>query len=346
MSAATVLICGYGAFGAQHAEAWRALGRHVLVADPDAQARARAKKDGIEPSGIAPHIHDLIAHTDIVDIVSSPASHLVLSTAAVKAGKPVLLEKPAVRNAQEARELLDLQRRSGLAVQVNLLLRAHPMVAAAKTLLDQDAIGSLMVMDGRFCGWKRQHRAVGLVQNDGVHFLDLMRLFASSAITHIHARSHQFLGQDMVDDLSLQLTHANGVEGRLALGMLAPGTGTDAFVPGAQTDKVLQLVGDQGSLTLDFNAGQLRHGRVQFDADATTVHVLPGAADTQDFTDVTPLSLLQASMTAFLATVETGAPVLVPLEEGALELALLSEAIPIAAHRHARACTTVGELVS
>lgn len=330
MTISTVLLCGFGAFGAQHAQAWRTLGKTVLVAEPDGQARARAQASGVATADMAATVDDLMERADCVDIVTPPAQHLELCEMALAAGKPVLLEKPAVANAAEGKRLLELQEKCGQPVQVNLLLRSHPMTQRAVDLIGQGVIGSLMLIEGRFCGWKRQHRAVGLLHNDGAHFLDLMRLFAGSPIDRMAVRALSFLGHEKPDDLSIDLTHANGVEGRLALGLMAPGSVEDSFVPGAQTDKVLRLVGDKGTLTLDFNGSDLTVQSVCFDVDASVIRVVPGEKRREKFGTVTSQSLLQESLKAFLASCEKGVPLLVPLSEAALELARVMDRIQAA----------------
>lgn len=330
MTISTVLLCGFGAFGAQHAQAWNALGKTVLVAEPDDQARARAQASGVAATNIAATVVSLLERADCVDIVTPPAQHLELCEMALTVGKPVLLEKPAVDDAAEATRLLAIQEQSGQLVQVNLLLRAHPMTQRAAALIAQGAIGSLMLMEGRFCGWKRQHRAVGLLHNDGAHFLDLMRLFAGSRIDRVSARALSFLDHEKPDDISIDLTHANGVQGRLALGLMAPGSSEDSFVPGAQTDKVLRLVGDKGTLTLDFNRNDLTVQSVRFDVDASVIRVVPGEKRCEKFGTVTSQTLLHESFKAFLASCEKGAPLLVPLSEGALELARVMDSIQTA----------------
>lgn len=327
MTVSTVLLCGFGAFGAQHAQAWHALGKTVLVAEPDSAARERALAAGLTETDIASTPEALLKRADCVDIVTPPAKHLELCEMALAAGRPVLVEKPAVASAAEAARLLAFEEKISPPVQVNLLLRAHPMTQRAASLIAQGAIGSLMLMEGRFCGWKRQHRAVGLLYNDAAHFLDLMRLFAGSPIDRVAARALSFLDHEKPDDISIDLTHANGVQGRLALGLMAPGSRDDSFVPGAQTDKVLRLVGDGGTLTLDFNSNALSVQLVSFEVGAKIIDVVPGEARREEFGNVSPQALLRESFKAFLASCDQGAPPLAPLAEGALELAKVMDAI-------------------
>lgn len=330
MNSPTVLVCGYGAFGARHAAAWSRLGARVLVSDPSEESRAQAEADGFSADAISADLTAFLSHADCVAIVTPPSTHLALTKQALAAGKPVLLEKPAVPTLDEAHALMDAQQRSGCLVQVNLLLRAHPMTKRALEVLQNGDLGNLILMEGRFCGWKRRHLNVTLEENDGVHFLDLMRLFAGASITQIGAQAITLPGHDAADDLSLTTLHANGIAGRLALGLMIPGSALDAFVPGAQTDKVLKLVGDQGCLTLDYNANRLTFQSVRFDQMETTIDVIPSTSWNEAFPDATPDQLLENSARALLATIKDGAAPMISLNDGALEIARVLAAIPTA----------------
>jgi predicted dehydrogenase len=330
MSGPTVLVCGYGAFGARHAAAWSRLGAQVLVCDPSEDARAQAEADGFSADAISAHLDAFLSQADCVAIVTPPSTHLALTKQALAAGKPVLLEKPAVSTLDEAHALMDAQQRTGCLVHVNLLLRAHPMTKRGLEVLQNGDLGNLILMEGRFCGWKRRHLNVTLEENDGVHFLDLMRLFAGASITQISAQTITLPGHDAADDLSLTTLHANGISGRLALGLIVPGDGADAFVPGAQTDKVLKLVGDQGCLTLDYNANRLTFQSVRFDQMESTIDVVPSTSWNEAFPDATPDQLLENSARAFLAAVQDGDAPMVSLNDGALEIARVLAAIPTA----------------
>ncbi len=330
MSAPTVLLCGYGAFGARHHAAWSRLGARVLVCDPSEAARSRAAEAGVETADIAALPDDLLPRADCVAIVTPPDTHLALAEQALAAGKPVLLEKPAVTTLDEAHALMDARSRSGCLVQVNLVLRAHPMTVRAFEVLQEGGIGKLALMEGRFCGWKRRHLCVGLEENDGVHFLDLMQLFAGASITQVGAHAVTLPMPQGADDMMLCTQHANGICGRLSLGMLMPGDGIDAFVPGAKTDKVLKLVGDRGCLTLDYNANRLTFQAVRFDRTDTTIEVVPSQSWSEVFPAATPDHLLAASAQRFLATIDGKEPPLVSLHDGALEIARVLAAIPTA----------------
>lgn len=328
--AESVLICGFGAFGELHARAWRRLDPDIvlMVADPSEQALARAGQLGIAKDNLASDPVYLMERADIVDIVAPPAFHLPLALQALSAAKPVMIEKPAVKTVEEARHLLDAS--GSLPVQVGLVLRAHPLVMEAARLLDTGEIGDLIAIDGDFSGWKRMRADSSLVENDGVHFLDLMRRFTGSPLVEIEARSWSLLDDTVEDDIVIETGFANRVKGRLRLGVLAAGEIEDSFVPGAVTNKRLTLIGRAGNIAIDFNRNRLTLSKVTYARSTGGHDVKPQALTTQTALGATPEALLSRSFSLFLDAVRTGAPVMCDVREGALELAATLAAIETA----------------
>lgn len=316
-----VLICGFGAFGALHAKSWRALDPDIelLVADPCATALDRAMQIGIKPENLSTEPAVMLGRADIADIVAPPAYHLPLALMALEAGKPVMIEKPAVRNVSEAHHLMDVAKSS--PVQVGLVLRAHPLVAEASRMLTAGEIGPLLAIEGDFSGWKRMRADSSLIENDGVHFLDLMRHFAGVPATSIAAQSWSLIDSNVVDDILIDLTLGKNIKARLRLGVLAAGEREDSFVPGALTNKTLRLIGRKGNLNIDFNKNELSLARVNYTRSAGGHDVKPESLEVQSALGATPEALLARSFGMFVHSVRTGAPVMCDLEQGALELA-------------------------
>lgn len=324
---ATVLICGFGLFGDLHAKAWRLVDPEttLLVADPSAQARERALRAGVAPDDIATAPDALLGRADLVDIVAPPAFHLPLALKAIEAGKPVMIEKPAVRSVEEARVLM--RAATATPVQVGLVLRAHPLVETARAMLDEGAIGELLAMEGDFSGWKRMRADSSLVENDGVHFLDLMRLFAGARAKSTSARAWRLLDRAVVDDLTIELAYENDIRGRLRLGVLSAGGVEDAFVAGALTTKTLRLMGKKGNILIDFNRNRLVHAGVQYERSEGGFAVTPTGTTTHSVLGATPEALLARSFRLFLDALINSGPVMCGLREGAFELATTMAAI-------------------
>ena len=94
----------------------------------------------------------LLADPDI-DAVYNPLPnhlHVPWTVRAAEAGKHVLCEKPIALTAAEARTLLDVQARTGVAIQEAFMVRSHPQWQAARRLVADGQIGDLRAMLGVF----------------------------------------------------------------------------------------------------------------------------------------------------------------------------------------------------
>ncbi|WP_366654216.1 Gfo/Idh/MocA family oxidoreductase [Fodinicurvata sp. EGI_FJ10296] len=335
----TILLCGFGAFGAVHAEAWRRAlpDARLTIADPSPAARRRAQAL-VPESDIAAEPEAFLADADIVDVVTPPDDHYAAVRMAIDAGKPAIVEKPAVRRLDHARDLADRARAAGCPVQVQFVLRAHPLVRRAAALLAQGAIGRVVKVEGDFSGWKRMRADSSLIENDGVHFLDLMSNLIGGPPVAADARAHHHLGGPVADEVDIDLGFPGEIAGHLRLGVLRAGTHDDPFVPGAVTTKRLRLIGDAGTIDLDFNAGRLFLARVRYEPTEDGWHPVPGDLVWEQPPAVTPVALLAETFTVFLAaldngTPETGWPVLCNLSEGAVSMLETMSAIETALTR-------------
>lgn len=76
--------------------------------------------------------------------------HVPWTKKAAEAGKHVLCEKPISLTVAEARELLDVQARTGVKIGEAFMVRTHPQWLRVKTLLAEGRIGELRAVQGAF----------------------------------------------------------------------------------------------------------------------------------------------------------------------------------------------------
>lgn len=111
-----------------------------------------------------PTVHDswqgLIADEQIQAVVVAvpPSSHFELVTAALRAGKHVLCEKPFGVDADQAAQMCELAKASGKVCMVDYLFRAAPERVRLKELLDAQEIGRLIRVTVE---WTVRGRAAG-----------------------------------------------------------------------------------------------------------------------------------------------------------------------------------------
>jgi predicted dehydrogenase len=185
-----VAIIGCGLIGQKRA---RALGDARLVAVADTNpARAEALAEHYSGSQVCDW-QRAAAHpdADLVIVATTNDALAPATLAAVQAGKHVLVEKPAARNAAELRPVLEAARAAGVVVKVGFNHRFHPAFQKMRRLVDDGELGPLMYLRARYghggrLGYEREWRADpqiaggGEMLDQGVHLIDLARWFLGS----------------------------------------------------------------------------------------------------------------------------------------------------------------------
>ncbi len=148
-----------------------------------------------------------------VDLVLISAVHRALpeiALAAVRAGKHVLVEKPAARRSAELDSVIAAAREARVRVRVGFNHRYHPALLKARELVASGVLGELMFVRGRYghggrVGYDREWRADpersggGELIDQGVHLIDLARLFLGD-FTEIDGFAHTYFWDMPVDD--------------------------------------------------------------------------------------------------------------------------------------------------
>jgi predicted dehydrogenase len=184
-----VAIVGCGAVGHKRARALGSAGRLVAVADLKLQ-RAWQLAHQFPGCDVAADWRACVDRDDVDLVVVSTVNDALapVTLAAVQRGKHVLVEKPAARNEDELRPVVEAAREAGVVVKVGFNHRFHPALHKARALCEAGALGPLLHVRGRYghggrIGYEREWRADptvaggGELLDQGVHLIDLARWF-------------------------------------------------------------------------------------------------------------------------------------------------------------------------
>ncbi|HEX4795725.1 MAG TPA: Gfo/Idh/MocA family oxidoreductase [Humisphaera sp.] len=183
-----VSIIGCGLIGNKRA---RALGGHALVACSDAiLSRASALAAQHQGCDATTDWRLAASRSDVDAVIVSTTNDMLVPAAltAIQAGKHVLLEKPGARNSQELQTLADAARDARVVLKVGFNHRFHPALMRAREFIDENAIGPLMFIRGRYghggrLGMEKEWRGNphisggGEMLDQGVHLIDLARWY-------------------------------------------------------------------------------------------------------------------------------------------------------------------------
>ena len=269
MDQLNVAVIGYGLAGAVfHAPLIAAEPRMrvaaVVTGSAERVARAEADHPGVrvlpDPEAL---FGSAAGQVDLVVVAAPNDAHAPLARAALAAGLPVVVDKPVTPTAAEARELIGLAERAGLALSVFQNRRWDGDFLTAGRLIEQGELGEVTRFESRFerwrpvpkGGWREtggRDQAAGLLFDLGSHLVDqALHLFgpALSVYAQLDARR---AGISTDDDAFVALTHANGVRSHLWMSAVA-----------AQLGPRLRVLGSRGAYVkygLDVQEDALRSG--------------------------------------------------------------------------------------
>ena len=292
-------LVGLGRHGTRYAT-------HLLAQDvPGASLAAVCRRDAAAARAFAAS-RGIIAHTDpdllfadpsvdAIVLAVPPNLHPALVSAALAAGKPVLVEKPLATDTEGARTILAAARGASSPLMVAHTLRFDTVVQTLRASLS--AIGPLTLLtldqmaEPSDQVWGDAPGVGGALVNIGVHGFDLVRFLTGQEVVEVVCRTARAQSMQTEDTFAALLT----LSGPPGLAVVV-----DSRAAGGRSGRIV-AVGQTGQLAGDFSAGTLTliRGRER------TPVALPASAPT-----------VREVLRAFVQALQEGRPVPVPAEDG------------------------------
>jgi len=237
-------VIGAGVFGGYHAAKWASFPDVVLAAvhdpHPD-RALALAERHGAQPAADA---EAFLAAVDLVSIASPAHTHAAWAMAALRAGKPVYIEKPLAVDLGEADAIAGEAARRGLVVACGFLERA---AFRAIGLFDAPE-APLSLQAVRLGVASPRNRDVSVVLDLMIHDLDLALALGRGEPFAVESED---LGRDDepmagrgLDSARAEVTFDSGFTAAFSASRVA-----------AAPERTMTLVYPSGSLRIDFLNG-------------------------------------------------------------------------------------------
>ena len=161
------------------------------------------------------------ADVDAVVIATPHGTLCPIAMEAVRAGKHVLVEKPAGTGVAQLEELEALAAERGTLVRVGYTLRHHRACRKALEIFRSGVLGPMMFVRGRYGhggrpGYETEWRADPLLSgggeliDQGVHLIDLARIFLGDFTTLEGHVATSFWNMPVEDNAFLSLRTRNG----------------------------------------------------------------------------------------------------------------------------------------
>jgi UDP-N-acetylglucosamine 3-dehydrogenase len=316
-------LAGLGSMGRNHL---RVLGGHsatrvAAVADPDPDALAAATAQAGAPGWADPLAMIDEAALDAVVIAAPTTFHLPLALAAIARGLPVLVEKPLATTTDEALQIVDAGRRSGVPVQVGHVERYNPAVLRLGELLRGGWLTTIYAIASRRAGpFPARIRDVGVTVDLATHDADMLSWVAGERPTRVYAELAQRKHASHEDLLFGLLHFPSGASGMLDVNWLTPAK-----------RRQLSVVGEEGMFELDyltqrltFTMSDLAHQQL-IDGYAPTF-----AGDVAEI-EVQTHEPLKAQLDSFVHAIRTGDRPYVDGDDGAWAVAIATAFLRAAA---------------
>jgi predicted dehydrogenase len=215
-------IIGCGLIGKKRLAALPAGSKLVIGCDTNlsrAQALVELAGTGRAVADFKEAVSDDSVNAVVVASINSTLAEI--SQAAIRAGKHVIVEKPAGISVREIESLIDLEQKNGVCVRVGFNHRYHPAFLKAREIYESGVMGELMFIRGRYghggrIGYDKEWRADpklaggGELIDQGIHLIDLAGWFLGDfKSVDGHAETY-FWNMPVDDNAFLDLQTAKG----------------------------------------------------------------------------------------------------------------------------------------
>ena len=258
-------IAGYGLAGRYfHAPLLKAAEFDVvgtLTTKPDRKAAAISDFPEIS---VVESIEELLKlNLDLLVVASANNAHASQAIAGLKAGVPVVVDKPMGRTLKETKEIIDFSKQVNVPVTTYFNRKWDSDALTIKKIIKEGTLGNIFRLDSRFERFKPEltpgsWRESQTASEGGGNLLDLQPHLVSTALdwfgpAELISSSVRSIRGGSDDDITLVLKHESGVDSFLSA----------SAINGAPGPRI-RVTGDKGSLIindLDSQEPLLRSGK-------------------------------------------------------------------------------------
>lgn len=253
-------IAGYGLAGRYfHAPLLKGCGFDVAAIQTSNSERLSHALLDFPNTTVVATIEELVAKKlDLVVVASANLVHAQHALAAIKAGIPVVVDKPMGRTFSETEEIISAGKSAGIAVSTFFNRRWDSDALTIKKVLASGVLGQVYRMDSRFERFRPDLNATSWRENmsasdGGGQLLDLQPHLISTAIdwfgkAQLVTASVRSLRGGADDDSVLVLRHDNGVMSYLSASAVVGAPGPRIRILGTKGALVINELDPQEAL--------------------------------------------------------------------------------------------------
>lgn len=219
-------IIGFGFMGHVHASTLAKLEEADLVAVCDIDGEKLT--DAPEGVKVCSDMDELLTIKEIDAVILSISNHVHKEAVfkAAKAGKHILLEKPAALSVEEFDEMMEVVKECGVKFSVHQQRRFDKDFRVSKEVYDNNMIGDVYTIqtmlygiNGNMHDWHVFKKyGGGMLFDWGVHLIDQMLWMVDSNIKTIFADVRNVINEEVDDYFKIIFRFENGIVGEVELG--------------------------------------------------------------------------------------------------------------------------------
>jgi predicted dehydrogenase len=258
---------------------------------------------------------ELIAASDVVDVVTPTPTHFALVKQALLGGCHVFVEKPLTETLEEAKELIELSRKTRKLVQVGHVERFNPALLALGDL----TVKPYFIEAHRLAMFNPRGVDVSVVLDLMIHDLDIILKLADDEVTDVRASGVAVLS-DQPDIVNARIEFKGGAVANLTASRISLKNMRKVrlFQPDAYISLDLLEKESQVVRLFEPDSGDIPAIGQQFPLDTPKgkriIHV--------DQPDSGPVNAIQMELESLADSINNGKPAAVSIEDGYRALAL------------------------
>jgi scyllo-inositol 2-dehydrogenase (NADP+) len=278
-------IAGYGLAGRYfHAPLLKGCGFEVAAVLTTNPLRAGHARADFSKTVVVESMQELVGHNlDLVVVASANLVHAEQATAALKAGIPVVVDKPMGRNYEETKSIVELSKTLGVPVSTFFNRRWDSDALTINKVIASGVLGQIHRLDSRFerfrpevnkDSWRENLSA----EDGGGQLLDLQPHLISTAIdwfgnAELVTATVRSIRGAADDDSVLVLRHDSGVMSYLSASAVVGAPGPRIRILGSKGALVINELDPQEAL---LRAGKFPANGVWADPTTSVAHIHRG----------------------------------------------------------------------
>lgn len=159
---------------------------------------------------------------DAIIIAAPVCTHFGLASAALRAGKHVLVEKPLAQTSAQCQELIALSEQNGLILMVGHIFLYNAAVRWVKKYIDSGELGRVYYIHSQRLNLGTIRQDVNALWNFAPHDLSILHYWLDAEPEQVFARGYSYIQPGIEDVVFMTLSFPGGVGANVHISWLDP----------------------------------------------------------------------------------------------------------------------------